>query len=424
MMAERTLYLPPKPYGATIAKLEDGSTGFGTWPESAAVPTNIVTFRQNMTALIVDEEINPYKRHWWGGVPPGWTEESRTVRSALCMTKEGFVGYFYGSSVDPDVLALAMKRARCTYGVHLDMNPGHNGLEFYRVAEAGKLPKIERRLEPIWEERGDVPGMPGYQFLARRMIKFMALMNFPRYINTESRDFFYLTLRHVLPGDPIAPVITPAEPGEGTWRVHDLPQQGWPYALATTNVRPEPARPGTRVGLIKIDPKMIRAYQPGETGAKSVVEFRAAKSEVTSALAIWHSDSKGFVVASLPPEPKATRIAAVLLPDDTQGLPISAALGVDAGGMLVYARVTEGLDGALDPALLKDLLKRVGCEPIVMLPKPLGVLMGESGTDQNATESVRFVRADGPQARRIFPDTPIVSPKRWAPLQQRKSQPE
>ena len=424
MMAERTLYLPPKPYGATIAKLEDGSTGFGTWPEDLAVPKNIVTFRQNMTALIVDEEINPYKRHWWGGVPPGWTEESRTVRSALCMTKEGFVGYFYGSSVDPDVLALAMKRARCTYGVHLDMNPGHNGLEFYRVAESGKLPKIERRLEPIWEERGDVPGMPGYQFLSRRMIKFMALMNFPRYINTESRDFFYLTLRHVLPGDPIAPAITPSEPGEGAWRVHDLPQQGWPYALATTNLRPEPTRPATRVGIIKIDPKMIRAYQPGEAGAKTVVEFRAPKSEVAAALTLWHSERKGFAVANLPPDPKATRIAQVLLPDDTHALPVSAALGIDTAGMLVYARVTEGLDSTLDPALLKDLLKRLGCEQIVMLPKPLGVLMGESGADPTSNEGVRFVRAEGPQARRIFPETPIVSPKRWAPLQQRKSRPD
>jgi hypothetical protein len=256
------------------------------------------------------------------------------------------------------------------------------------------------------------------------MIKFMALMNFPRYINTESRDFFYLTLRHVLPGEPIAPVITPSEPGEGAWRVHDLPQQGWPYALATTNLRPEATRPATRVGLIKIDPKMIRAYQPGEADAKTVVEFRAPKSDVAPALALWHSDSKGFAIANLPPNPKATAIAPVLLPDDTHALPISAALGIDQGGMLVYARVTEGLDSTLDPALLKDLLKRLGCEQIVMLPKPLGVLMGESNADPGSSDGVRFVRAEGPQARRIFPDTPIVSPKRWAPLQQRKSRPD
>jgi hypothetical protein len=88
MMADRVVYLPPKPYSATVAELADGSTGFGTWPESSAIPKDIVGFRQNMTPLIVDEVPNPYKRHWWGGVPPGWTQESRTVRSGLCMTRE------------------------------------------------------------------------------------------------------------------------------------------------------------------------------------------------------------------------------------------------------------------------------------------------------------------------------------------------
>jgi hypothetical protein len=154
MMAHRVQYLPPKPFAATVAKLRDSSTGFGTWPESVVVPDTIVSHRQNMTPLVVDETINPYRRHWWGGVPPGWTEESRTVRSALCLTKEGFVGYFYGASLDPDVLALAMKRARCTYGVHLDMNAGHTGLEFYRVGRSGTLPDLRRRLDTVWEARG------------------------------------------------------------------------------------------------------------------------------------------------------------------------------------------------------------------------------------------------------------------------------
>src|SRR5258706_449482 len=151
MMAERTLYLPPKPYGATVAELDDGSTAFGSWPESAEVPANIVSFRQNMTALVENGDLNPWKRHWWGGLPPGWTEESRTVRSGLCMTKEGFVGYFYGGSVDPDVLGLAMQRARCSYGIHLDMNPGHTGLEFYRTGPKGTLPIPSRKLDDTWE---------------------------------------------------------------------------------------------------------------------------------------------------------------------------------------------------------------------------------------------------------------------------------
>jgi len=96
-------------------------------------------------------------------VPPGWTQESRTVRSALCMTREGFIGYFYGASIDPEVLALAMQRARCVHGLHLDMNAGHTGLEFYRTAPRGKLKIPARPLDDLWEARGGIPGMAGVE---------------------------------------------------------------------------------------------------------------------------------------------------------------------------------------------------------------------------------------------------------------------
>jgi hypothetical protein len=422
MMAERTVYLPPKPYGATIARLADGSTGFGTWPEDSAIPKDMVSFRQNMTALIVDEEINPYKRHWWGGVPVGWKEESRTVRSALCMTKEGFVGYFYGGSVDPDVLALAMQRARCTYGVHLDMNPGHTGLEFYRAAPSGKLPVMNRKLEPLWEERGKVPGMPGWEFQARRMIKYMALMNFPRYVETEARDFFYLTLRHILPGEPVTSGVTPTEAGEGSWRVQGLPQHGWPHALATTNLRPDPQRPHSRVGLIKVDPKFIHLFRPGDLDVKPVLALRNVPPEGAGHFSLWHSETRGFAISHEAPEPKAARLIQGYALDGQ--LPVAAAFGIDATGMLVYARVTEGAEPGQDGTLLLNLLRRLGCEQMMVLPKALGVVMGESVGDTSAlTDTVLLVRSEGPGAKRIFSDTPIVAPKRWAVLQARRPKP-
>ena len=58
--------------------------------------------------------------------------------------------------------------------------------------------------------------MPGCVFRARRMIRGMGHMLFPRYIQREARDFFYLTSRSILPGAPIAPAAgaTP-DPGRG-----------------------------------------------------------------------------------------------------------------------------------------------------------------------------------------------------------------
>ncbi|MDX2055470.1 MAG: hypothetical protein SFV15_23915 [Polyangiaceae bacterium] len=216
MMADDIVYLPPKPYAATIAETRDGATAFGTWPDSNVIPYGLLSFRQNLSPLVVDGQINPYRRHWWGGMPEGWTEESRTVRSAICLTRDNFVAYFYGNSADPGQLARALQLVGCTYGIHLDMNSGHSGFEFYRVAKKGNLRPLPTPIEESWQAEGDVPEMPGYRFQARLMTKSTTLMNFPRYIHRSTRDFFYLTLRdapvpteravaRIFPNTPILP---------------------------------------------------------------------------------------------------------------------------------------------------------------------------------------------------------------------------
>ena len=420
MMADKVLYLPPKPYGATVAELSDGSTAFGTWPEEAPVPDNVVSFRQNMTALLQDGVINPYKRHWWGGVPPGWTEEARTVRSALCMTKEGFIGYFYGSSVDPDVLALAMQRARCSYGIHLDMNPGHTGLEFYRAGPVGTLPKLNHPLDEVSEARGPIPGMPGWEFMGRRMIRLMALMNFPRYVNPEARDFFYLTLRHVLPGEPLAARIAPAEAGEGAWRVQGLPQHGWPYAVATTSLRPDPAHPEVRVGIVRLDPKFVRVAAVGDPAEKRVLELGAPLGEGIGTAALYH-DGAGFLIADAQP-PGTVRITRGFAANDPTSDAATSAMGVDAAGMLLFVRLTAGAHPGGDGAFLRRLLTELGATAQLFFLRPLGVSLGDTAENGEAkpVSGLVFVRAEGPGARRLFPDTPVVLPTRWAPLQQKR----
>ncbi len=428
MMADKVLYLPPKPYGATVAELTDGSTAFGTWPEEAPVPDNVLSFRQNMTALIQNGDINPYKRHWWGGLPPGWTEEARTVRSGLCVTKEGFVGYFYGSSVDPDVLALAMQRARCTYGLHLDMNPGHTGLEFYRAGPAGTLPKINRPLDEVWEARGSIPGMPGWEFMGRRMIRLMALMNFPRYINPEARDFFYLTLRYVLPGEPIAPLIAPADAGEGAWSVQGLPQRGWPYAVAKTSWRPDASRPDTRLGILRLDPKVLRVVQPGDVDAKRVIDFSAPLGDGIGKLALYH-DGTRFVIGEAAPA-GAVRITRGFAASEGVSATASSAMGIDGDGMLVFLRFTSGARPGGEGALLADALKKLGCTSAIFFLRPLGATLadqhdasasdGASPANARPELGVSLARSEGPGARSLFPDTPVVPPTKWAPLQQKR----
>ena len=421
MMADGVVYLPPKPYSATVAELVDGTTAFGTWPDSETVPDDIKSFRQNMTPLVMDGTINPYKRDWWGGVPPGWTDESRTTRSAVCMTRENFVAYLYGSSIDADHLALAMQRARCTYGIHLDMNPGHTGFEFYKAAPASELPPLDRKLDPQWEAEGNVPGMDGWRFRGRRMLRYMGLMNFPRYISRESRDFFYLTLRSVLPGAAVPARVKPAEAGEGEWKIKGLPQHGYPYAIATSWLRPDAARKETKVRMLRVDPKAVRTAE-GDSNDGLVLELASPAPESPGRPQLWLGPA-GFTIAPARPDPAARHVTAGQKPPASG--PISAAVGIDGDGMLTYVEVATAPEPAADGALLTRLLTDLGARQVLLLAKPLGVALGgdrdlAGHPTPRKRGATRWVRRVTPGARRIFGDTPIVAPKVWYPLQARR----
>ena len=410
MMAEGVVYLPPKPYAATVAELSDGSTGFGTWPASETVPDNIVSLRQNMTPLVMDGVINPYKRNWWGGVPPGWTDEARTVRSGVCMTKENFAAYFYGSSIDADHLALAMQSARCQYGIHLDMNPGHTGLEFYRTAKTGELPDVGHKLEPQWETRGAISDMPGWEFQGRRMLRYMGLMNFPRYVSREARDFFYLTLRHVLPPPPLS---GGAGKGEGVWSVSKLPQHGWPYAIATTTIRPDGNRPESKVRLLSLDPRALALGGEGKT----VLTLGPAKAEGAGLFL----QGGQFAIAQSG-APGAQRLASGSLTPSSSSV---AALAIGRGGVLFYAVVATARASALDGQMLDKLLEQVGATQRLYLQAPLEAAIGGerdlSGHPVAArADAIRLTRVASPGARRIFKATPIVAPAVWYPLQAKR----
>lgn len=416
MVAERVVYLPPLPYAATVAETDEGWNLFGTWPRDTAVPDTIVSLRQNMTPLLMDGRVNPYRREWWGGVPEGWTDDSRTVRSGLCLTEENFVAYFYGPSIDANHLASGMQRARCQYGIHLDMNAGHTGLEFYHVAKTGALPGLDRPLDAQWEATGPVPGMPGYSYLGRRMIKFMALMNFPRYIRRDARDFFYLTLRSLLPGEDVPTALASKEPGEGAWQVQGLPQHGWPHAIATTWVRPDATRPETKINLIKLDPKQLRLVSSLRPEDRAVVAFRTPQPLPQGGSTLWWS-KRGFTIQDEPPSVTAERVTHGFLPTRPPE-PSVAAVGVARDGLFVYAEVATRPDPKHDGALLQELLGGLGVERLLLLDRPLGAAIAAErdlgGHPVSRTRNTLYlVRSEGPAAARFFTETPIVSPYEW-----------
>jgi len=434
MQANGIEYLPPKPYAATVMELRDGSNAFGAWPESPSVPDDVVAFRQNLTALVQDGKFNPWGRNWWGGTPPGWPDQIHSARSALCLTSDRFAGYFYSASISAEDLAQAMLQARCAFGIHLDMNPGHVGFEFYDVAPEGKLLPLRRPLQADWEAEGKVSGMPGWAFRSRRMIRGMGHMLFPRYIQREARDFFYLTARPTLPGAPIAAATAP-DPGEGVWRTKGLPQHGFPYAVATTWVH---AASGVKLRVVRADPRtMLPAGVAPRSGGAEDVAPAAAPADAPTVLAIesggrgplqlWASDA-GFAVAADAPVAGAVRLAGGFPTGAPQASVARAAVGVkDDDGTLVWVELfAEDRADASTASAMDALLARLGCGARMALAGNARAFLGGSldAAGDTATPApptaARLVRISAPDAHAAFADTPLVPIQVWRPLQAKR----
>ena len=435
MQANGILYLPPKAYAATVLELRDGTTAFGAWPRSPEIPEEVLSFRQNMTALVQNGKYNPWGRAWWGGVPPGWHDATHTTRSGICMTTEGFVGYFYGNDIGPEPLGRAMLVARCAFGIHLDMNPGLAGFEFYNSQPAQNFQPLGRPLQSDWEYEGSLKDMPSFKFRARRMVKSMGHMLFPRYMHRDARDFFYLTTRSVLPGAPIA------GDADATFRVKGLPQHGYPYALAIANARLGIGE--RKVRVLRIDPRTVAVDTSDAPTAQDVAVFGRpgrsttdrnprGKNHDAGAIEVPPSDRKLWLTGHVFTIDKngptgAGAIVNLLVPASAPTANARAAVGIsDEDGMLQWVELApeDKADYATSEAMLK-LLERLGCSSRGLVAGDLRAFLGGSldtaGNPETPSATlVRLVRTVAPGARPMFESTEIVGPAVWTPLQQQR----
>lgn len=406
MQAEGVLLLPPKPYGATVFELDDGRAAFGTWPPGAPVPPGVRGFRQNMTALVEDGRYNPWGRTWWGGTPPGYADTIHTTRSGLCATREGHVAYFFGHELSPDALGRGMLAARCRYGMHLDMNVGHVGFEYLRIART--LPPLGRPLQKDWEAEGAVRDAPGYRYRARRMVRSTGHMSFPRYVGRDGRDFFWLARRHVLPR---------GEGGEGSDR------SGYPAAYARAQ---DGAGPDGRPRTTRLDPRVLAvaaaAGGAGSAGGASDarraplvrVEARARGNVVAPRERVLVLvDGRAFEAKAEAPVDGSVLFEGVA---PTSTWAARARLGACVEDLTGHVLVVE-----TEPGRLAAALRAAGCRDGVVPTRETRLVLGpgtSGSTDGGAPDeaaSVALVRADRPPVAQVLPDVPFVPVAVWHP---------
>ncbi len=409
MMENNVVLLPPKPFAATVATFEDGSAGFGTWPaESSPIPEGMVSFRQNMTPLVAASRANPYSRYWWGGVPEGWTQETRTVRSALCLTQDHHIAYLYSPSIDPDRLAQAMLSLRCRYGIHLDMNAGHAGFELYRVARSDTLPSLGRALDPAWEASGKVAGVDGYGFLARLLVRKMPLMNFPRYIHETPRDFFYLTRRDVLPGER---VTLPSEKASREFGPIDTPHNDYPYFAVGAAAPDGSSESGS---IVRLDPRQLSLAGSGDAQAVWFPGDQARVSGERNPGGLLLLSRGKFSIEAPSDSREQGSDAIVLAPATTKPEGPADLYCLDKSGMLNVVEDAQTANRRLSPEVPKSL----GCTTSLLVEPRLRVRF--EAPKQGSWLALK--RTQRSAVREIFRETPIVAPSVWGVPQARRVQ--
>ena len=430
--AEGTDFVPPVPYAATIGSLRDGSTVFGTWPEQDEVPDELLSYRQNLTPLLVDGKWNPYGRLWWGGVPDGWNDDTRSVRSAICGRKDGLIAYFYGDQIGPSGLAEAMKIAECNYGMHLDMNQGHVGMEFYRVVDRGSFDPIEIPPGSIWETQRSVPESEQYEFRSRRLFRNMQLMHFPRYIKRQRRDYFYLQLQHHLP---------PGDAPELKWRLYPRPDEAYPPLAVQASIPKGEDGAALDVSIIDLSRASI-TNTPGS--AKNSVEenkyplhLRWTQNEdfrerVDSVQFFAETGQAGFKVA-----PRAPLGSHTIIEGTESAAGACSAFGLNSTrSWLIIVQSSDancGLDDTSNlpsEAALRTALQGFSAELLGFRTQNISIhtgAIGESprskdGRHRDLHSSLYWLQ--GRSLKSIFNDTAILPRSHWKPLQNAKRTPD
>jgi hypothetical protein len=428
MMAEGRVYLPPKPWAGTVAVYQDGRVGMGSWPgpdksgwdearANAQIPADMIAMRQNLTSVVEDGLYNPWKRWWWGAAPENADEQTFITRSGLCLTAEGHMAFLWGESMGPDELGKAMLALRCARGIHLDMNSKHTGFEFYRPLAAGGAAQPLGRALAETEFEGPIEQGLGFDFRARLAVNTMAPLRFPRYLGRDPRDFFFLTLKPILPGPALQLAGERVE-----FSTAGLPHAGWPPAFARARIGGEAADSEQRGWLVRVDPRRALAepVAPADSSGRTLARLVGVDALAAGPVALYATRVRGLLRYAIgePPQDAVVMIRAAEL---VAGVTATRALAIDGDGYLLHAEVPGGR-----AELLATLLREAGAQRALALPDsaqlafalPDGRYVSADGEHEvDAGGGLAFLAETRPAADVMFREVVPMPYQRWGWLQ-------
>jgi hypothetical protein len=343
-----------------------------------------------------------------------------------------------------------MEATGCRYGLHLDMNGGNVGWEFYHIVDAGTAAPSE--LRGGFQAEGEVPGRPDLRFHSRMLFEGMDIFRFPRYVQREPRDFFYLILERNLPLPRVAFDGGGAE--DGVWSQEGLPVRSYPPAVTFAS-GPADAASGTRVYLLALDPRWTAVSPAAEAVPAGALGAFAAAAGATAA---WHGEgevpfSPDDAVVAFARDPLGLenrfvvdrwsaaqeRIGGWPVVLAVRGVPLSeASTGAFAGAFgtiagerfLLYAEVGSG-----DGATLYRSLRAAGAERVVGVSRSdaSGWVFLYGGTEADRRPLTRPELATGslgdavvfslcgtPPVLEVLTQTQVVPPGVWNPPHTRR----
>jgi len=270
LMVARRVSNPPRAGAATVALDAYGSTWMGPWPKfdddaaTSKLLPDIVSFRQS-AELLLDRDA-PIGRP--RVLDPESQRDPRLLleRSALCLTRHGFLIYAYSRAASVGAVTEALRRVECNYAVALAASPQAVG---FALLGPSQQPPRAQRIAPHMSIRPH------------------------RFLEASGDDFFYLALHDPRPRTALA---LSWQPDEG-----QQPSPAWLPAI----YRAETARLGATVRLTAVTAgRLAWQLRPGyreraaltATGPLSPEEQARAMIAIGLGVAFRKDNQRGLVL--------------------------------------------------------------------------------------------------------------------------------